>query len=592
MNQLNMKTTNRSLGTARLRGIALLCACAALHCGGPIPTAENEASPVGQSRAAAALSEALTSAQLSLSPSNPQIAQGTGQQFSVRATGAAGRVSDVTMQSQWTVVDALGQPTDLVPDDEGLLQIEQPGRYVVTAMVAGRRLSTPITVTAATVKSIAVSPSSPSVAKGASLQFTAIATFTDATTQDVTKLAAWSVKDLTGSGVAMIDATGLLVAKTTGRATISARYKSRSASTQLEVTPAKLTALAVAPADPSIAKGTSVQFAAAGVYSDGTTADVTRIVSWKVTDLMGTGVASIDGTGTANGTSVGKATVSADYLGLSAATTLTVGSALPVSISISPSSATIPKGTTQKYSATATLSDGSTQDVTTLVAWTSVDRMGTGVASISAAGVAKGNAVGSATITATLMGHSASALLGVTAAVMTGVSVSPATAKVFKGGFLYLAATGLFTDGSKKDLTTTAVWTTADLTGMDIASVSSAGVVFGKNLGTARITAAAGGFSASAVVEVIVPTYRDLRVEGQTLVIAGFGLPVRVHYYAMATLTDGTLVDVSDMATWSVDDVSVATVDNKGLLTITKTGSVQVTARFGGRTASLRVFVY
>lgn len=591
MKQLNVKTTNRSLGTAFLRGIALLCACAALHCGGPVSTSADEVSPVEPSRGTVAVSQSSISAQLSLSPSNPQIAQGTGQQFSVRAIDAEGRVSDVTAQSQWTVVDAHGQPTDLLPDEEGLLQIEQPGRYVVTAMVAGRRLETPITVTAATVKSIAVSPSLPSVAKGASLQFSAIAIFTDATSQDVTKLATWSVKDLTGSGVVTIDTTGLLVAKTTGRATVSASYKTRSASTQVEVTPAKLMVLSVSPADPSIAKGTSVQFAAMGVYSDGTTADVTRLVSWKATDLMGTGVASIDGMGMASGTSVGKAKVSADYLGLSAETTLSVGSALPVSIAISPSSAAIPKGTTQKYSATATLSDGSTQDVTTLVAWTSVDRMGTAVASISAAGVAKGNAVGSATITATLMGLSASATLQVTAAVMTGVSVSPATLKLFKGGWTYLAATGLFTDGSKKDLTSSAVWTSADLTGMDIASASSGGIVFGKNLGTARITATVGGFSASAVVEVIVPTYRSLRVEGQTLVLAGLGLPVRYKYYAMATLTDGTSVDVSDTATWSVDDVSVATVDNKGLLTITKRGSVQVTARFNGWTAVMRVFI-
>lgn len=306
---------------------------------------------------------------------------------------------------------------------------------------------------AGTIRSIAISPTAPSVAKGATLQFTAIATYTDLTTEDVTKLATWAVKDLSGSGVATIDTTGLLNAKTVGRASISARYKSRSATAQVTVTPPALSSIVVAPADPTIPKGGSIRFLATGVFSDGSVSDITRDVSWEVTDVVGSRVASIDGTGTANGVSTGQAAVSAEYMGLTAQTTLTVGGALPASLAISPASTLIAKGTTQVYKATLTLTDGSTQDATMMAAWSASDRMGTGVATITTSGIAKGNAVGSATITATYMGHSASAALTVTPAVLTVLGITPALVTISKGGNASLTAIGTYSDGTTANIT-------------------------------------------------------------------------------------------------------------------------------------------
>ena len=150
----------------------------------------------------------------------------------------------------------------------GLLELGQPGRYLVTAHYQGRELTTPLTVTAATVKSVAVSPSAASVVKGMTQQFTATATFSDGTTQDVSSLTAWEVKDLSGTGVAAIDTAGLFTAKSVGQATVTIRYKSRASSTKVTVTAATLTALALSPAAPTIAKGSSQRFVATGIFSD------------------------------------------------------------------------------------------------------------------------------------------------------------------------------------------------------------------------------------------------------------------------------------------------------------------------------------
>jgi hypothetical protein len=346
-----------------------------------------------------------------LSPSNPQVAQGTAQQFSLRALGRNGRVQDLTGKASWRVAARGGGEAQ--PSTDGLVTLATPGRYEVTVEYAGRQLTSPITVTTATFQSLAVTPATTKVAKGLLKQFTATATFSDGSTQDVTALAGWSIKDTTGSGVATINSTGLATTKKVGKARITARYLTGSASASLEVTAAAVTTLAISPLLPTITKGSAQLFVATATFTDATVQDVSSLADWVITDIVGSGVASIDGSGAATGDAVGQAKVSAEYLGKTAATTLTVTAAAVATITISPAAATIDKGTTQKFTASARLTDGSTQDITATAAWTATDVMGVGVASVDASGVAKGQAVGQARIGCSYRGVSATAALTV-----------------------------------------------------------------------------------------------------------------------------------------------------------------------------------
>lgn len=353
----------------------------------------------------------VSAAQLMLSPSNPQIAQGTAQQFALRSVGKNGRVRDLTGKAAWRVsLPGSGQPQKA---EDGLVALSAPGRYQVTVEYAGQALTTPITVTTASLQSLAVSPATTKVAKGVLKQFTAKATFTDGSTQDVTTLSGWSIKDTTGTGVATINSTGLATTKKVGKARITARYLTSSASATLEVTAAAVTMLAISPLSPTISKGSEQRFSATATFTDATVQDVTSLADWVIADVMGSGVASIDGSGTATGDAVGQAKVSAEYQGKTAATTLTVTAAAVASIAISPASASIIKGTTQKFTATAQLTDGSTQDVTTTAAWTATDLLGVSVASVDASGLAKGQSVGQARISCTYRGFSSTATLEV-----------------------------------------------------------------------------------------------------------------------------------------------------------------------------------
>ena len=79
-------------------------------------------------------------------------------------------------------------------------------------------------------------------------------------------------------------------------------------STVLTVTAAALVSIAVTPANPTIAKGTTDQFTATGTYTDSSTQDLTSQVTWASAT---TSVATITSGGLATGLSTGTSSISA-----------------------------------------------------------------------------------------------------------------------------------------------------------------------------------------------------------------------------------------------------------------------------------------
>ena len=175
----------------------------------------------------------------------------------------------------------------------------------------------------ASLVSIAVTPANLSLAPGASGQVTAIGTYSDGTTQDLSAAVTW-----TSSGVVQVSATGLASSPDpglTGTATIIATSGAISGFTSLTVTgtasPTTPVSIAVSPANFSIAPGATQQLTATGTYSNGTTRDLTAAVTWT-----SSGVVRIGATGLATSSSAatGTATVTATSGTVSGATSLTV----------------------------------------------------------------------------------------------------------------------------------------------------------------------------------------------------------------------------------------------------------------------------
>src|SRR6266571_2931051 len=181
----------------------------------------------------------------------------------------------------------------------------------------------------------------------------------------VTSPTAWLSSN---AAVATINAGGLATGAAQGTSQVSASSAGVTGSTTLTVGPAVLVSIAVTPANPSIAKGATKQFNATGTYSDGSTLDVTSSATWISSN---TGVATITAGGLATGVAKGTSQISASSAGATGSTTLTVGAAVLVSIAVTPANQSVKVGTMVQYVATGTYTDGSAQNLTTSVTWTS-----------------------------------------------------------------------------------------------------------------------------------------------------------------------------------------------------------------------------
>jgi hypothetical protein len=259
----------------------------------------------------------------------------------------------------------------------------------------------------ATLLGITVTPSNPTIAKGSSKQFSAVGNFSDNTSRDITAAVAWSSSD---TSKASVDNLGRATGLAAGTTTITATSGNVSGTDALTVTSATLVSMTVTPASPSIAKGTSQQFSAIGIYSDNTLQDMTGQVTWTSSD---TAKATISTGGLATGVAAGSTTITASAAGTTATATLTVTNANLLSLAVTPVSPSVVAGATQQFTAMGTFSDGTAQDLSTQVTWTSSSPS---FATISSSGLATGVAAGTTTITAKSGSVTANAGLTVTAA--------------------------------------------------------------------------------------------------------------------------------------------------------------------------------
>jgi hypothetical protein len=256
-------------------------------------------------------------------------------------------------------------------------------------------------------ESIGVTPANATIKTGSTLQYTATGTYNDGSQQDITQSVTWGSTNTT---VATIASGGLATAVAPGSTTIQATLGGITGSTGLSVTPASLVSIALTPANATINAGSTQQYTATGNYSDGSQQNITGSVTWTSTN---TAVATIASGGLATAVATGSTTIQATLSGITGSTSLTVSALSLVSIAVTPANAMIYAGSTQQYTATGTYSDGSQQNITGLVAWTSAN---TAVATVTSGGLVAAVAPGSTTTRATLSNTTGSTALTVSSA--------------------------------------------------------------------------------------------------------------------------------------------------------------------------------
>jgi uncharacterized protein YjdB len=426
--------------------------------------------------------------------------------------------------------------------------------------------SNPSTPTA-TLTSLQVTPASQSLAPGAAHQFTATGHYSDGTSKDLTSSVQWSSSD---SNIASVSGTGMATAVAFGVATVTAQSGSLTATATVNVSSAgaNLTAISISPAGASIPVHTTQQFTATGSYSDGSSRDLTGLVTWGSSSAA---AATIDVNGLLTGVAAGSTTISATLGSVTKSTTITVTVPTIASISVTPVGLTLGIGINQQYTATATYSDGSTQDLVSGVTWSSSS---TSVATINTSGLATTIAAGTTTITATVGSLSDTSTLTIVPAHLTSIDVSPATPSIAVGTTQQFTAVGNFDDGSTQ-LLPSVTWSSSPIT---ISTIDASGLATAVGTGTTTISATSGSVTGTATLTVSAATLVSLAV---TPTNSSMAIGTSKQFTATGTFSDTSTQDLTASVLWSSSKATVATINNQGLASSVALGSATITATLG-----------
>jgi hypothetical protein len=487
--------------------------------------------------------------------------------------------------------------------------------FSVTASgLAGSPVTFTETSSSLTLDHISISPAGQMLGVGGSVSYTAVAVFKDGTTSIITDQATWSSSDpMTASVSDQAGAKGVTIAQATGTATITAAYGGITGTTTVTVTgAAQITAISITPAGATIIQGTSLQFHATATYSDSSIADVTESATWTSSDITIASTSDAAGSkGLTQGVAVGTATLKATLMGVTGSRSVTVSQSNVAQLEITPATVAQPAGTSVNFHATVTLKDGTVEDVTSQVVWSSSD--GTQLTVLNAPDPAAGRAAlvaaGSPTLTATLMtGETASIVVKITSATLKALSVSPANQRLAVNDTYQFTVSATYSDGTVHDVTSSVAWSSSDPTIVDVSNApGSQGSVTALAQGQITLTATLGGTQGTATVIVDNAQVVILRIFQRTGGFPNFnksftcepGTSVAIHagvaYQGGGGGGPGRLADVSDQANWSSSDPSIAVVGqgpvSGGVVQCIKSGSVTITAAYQGNSDTATVTV-
>jgi len=513
---------------------------------------------------------------IAVTPATPAIILQTQQQFTATGTFSDNTTLNITNTVTWSSSNTTKISITVSGLATGVGTTSSP--VTIQASKSGVNGSTTTTVIPPPVLSIAITPSTTTLAMGTSQRYKATATLANGGTLNVTSLATWAS---TNTAIATVN-TGLVNAKTVTQphnpVTISATYNGVIGSIILDVTNATVTSITVTPIAATIPFGAQQQFFATATFSDSSTQDVSGNATWNSNN---TSVATVSVVGVAFGVSSSPTpvTISAAFGGQTGTAQLTVSSATLVSIAVTPTSLLLAPGSTANFQAVGTYSDLPTQLLTGLVTWTSDAPL---VVSITTTGgIATGQSAGSANITASYQGKTSTPVsVIVTASALASIAVTPSPATVPEGVGLQFSATGTFLDHTTQNLTTNVTWASSQPSVANIGNgPGQQGLATGVAPGQTSITAVF-----ASVVSTPAATLTVTNVVLQSIAITPSN-PTVTHgsnrqLTAIGTFSDNSTINLTTQVTWSSADATIATVSSSGVVSGVSPGQATVTATF------------
>jgi uncharacterized protein YjdB len=371
--------------------------------------------------------------------------------------------------------------------------------------------------------------------------------------------------------VATVNSNGLLTGVGAGTAIITGTMNGKTTTITVTVS-ASLTTITITASSSTLIAGQTLQLSASGTYNDASVVDLTGQATWTSSDPA---IATVNASGLVTAVATGSVQITASLNAASASTSIQVQPSL-TSIDVLPANPAIELNTTQQFMASGNYSDGSQQDLTTSVHWTSSDPT---MATIDQTGLASAVASGSTTITALLNGVSGTATLTIHPPHLASIIVDQDGMTVALGLTQQLSATGTFSDNSTAPLTGV-TFTSSDPT---IVSIDSNGLATTHTVGSVTITATIGPDSGTGTFTVGPQTLVSIAVSPTNPSIP---LGLQQPFTAIGTFTDSSTQPLTSGVTWVSSDPTVASVDQDGLATSVAMGSTTITANVGALASS------
>jgi len=516
-----------------------------LYTPGPVGTFTVYANDSGISGSAKVTVTVGALASIDVTPKNPTITVEQTQQFN--AMGKDSKGNNIPLAVNWSTnagnITAGGLYTPPT----------KPGTYRVWANASGKSGSTDVIVTAGSPVSITVSPKQANITTDDTQQFNA--TILDKYGNPVNVNPTWSA---TGGS---ISTTGLYTPGPVGVFTVTAAIGSLSDSAVINVTLGGLATIELTPKNPTISVEQTQQFIAEGKDSKGNKYPITAF-NWS-TD---SGNITTSGLYTPP-TKPGLYTVWANASGKSGHTGVNVTPGAPVSVTVSPKSATITADQTQQF--TASVVDRYGNPVPVTVSWSTTG------GSISASGLYTPGKTGNYTVTATAGSLSDTARITVLPGSLSQIIIDPPSKTITMIETVQFTARGM--DAKGNDIPITPSWSASG------GSITQTGLYTPTKTGTYTIYAVQSGITGTATVIVKVGPLSTITIDPGNPTIT---IEQTQQFTARGFDAKGNEVNIRPV--WTIEEGSMS-ID--GVYTPTKVGKWKITVSDGGISNSTYITV-
>ncbi|RAV15546.1 Ig-like domain-containing protein [Paenibacillus contaminans] len=410
-----------------------------------------------------------------------------------------------------------------------------------------------------------------SLEAGSTASLTATAVYVNGSTENVTLKTEWSSEN---PEIASVYA-GVITAKKEGKIVLTATYMGKPVLVNVTVSKS-VRSLVKDKQSLNLRKGQPEQITLTAYYDDNTEEDVTKKAVWSIDN--GSVATVFDGL--VKGLESGTATITAKYN--SQTVNIPVSVEIAKRVDLSESAVSLLLNDPHKVTLKATYPDGTVKDVTDIATWESDNP--------EVADVIKGEIVGysagQAKITGTYGTKSAKIVVDVDKAIKLELNKQNVLMKMKDNKAEQLKLTATFaSDGEEEqestDITSRAEWSSSDDSVVSVVK----GKLTANGSGQATVTAKYGEKSVSTLVDVDVPRRLEADSDSRYLQI---NQPDSI--ILTATYADGSTAKVADVAEWSSDNEDVAYVI-KGEVKTYKAGEANVTAKYGGKTVKVKLFV-